>query len=162
MNGDARHAVPHAQLDAGEQVPVERVHAAGPEQADQVQRAAGLPQLGAQLDQRRQLVELPALDALGDAHEVLGHHPAGAEVQVADLAVAHLAFGEPHGEAAGVEQGAREAIPRAGARPAWGQLDRVALALRADSPSRPAPPGPPGAGRCPFDMGLRVFYNAGL
>ena len=46
------HLVPHAELDAGEQVPVEGVHAAGAEQADQVQRAAGLPQAGAQLHQR--------------------------------------------------------------------------------------------------------------
>ena len=117
MDGDARHPLAHAQLDAGEQVPVERVHAARAEQADEVEGAARLPQLAAELDQRRELVELAALDALGDADEVLRHHPAGAEVEVAHLAVAHLAFGQADGQAAGVEQGPRVRRPRAGARP---------------------------------------------
>ena len=40
VDGDGRHPVPDAELDAGEQVAVERVHAAGAEQAHEVQGAA--------------------------------------------------------------------------------------------------------------------------
>ena len=54
MDRDVRHLEPHAELDAGEQVAVERVHAAGAEQPDQVKRAAGLPEPGAELLQHRQ------------------------------------------------------------------------------------------------------------
>ena len=40
MDGDGRNPVPDAQLDAGQQVPVERVDAARAEQADEVEGAA--------------------------------------------------------------------------------------------------------------------------
>ncbi len=42
-----------------------------------------------------------------DARQVLEHRPAGAEVEVADLAVAHLAVGQADGGAGGVEAGMR-------------------------------------------------------
>ena len=131
----AGHPMADAQLDAGEQVPVERVDAARTEQPDEVQGAAGLAQAGAQLDQRRELIEFTGLDALGDADQVLGDHAAGAEVQVADLAVAHLAFGEADGESAGVEQGARKALPEPVPDRGGGQLDGVAFALGPVAPA---------------------------
>ena len=105
-----------------------------------------LPQAGAQLHQRRKLVELAGLDALGDADQILGDHPAGPEVQVADLAVPHLAFGETHRQPARLEQGARKAFPEPVPDGGGGQLDGVALPFRAGTPSRPAPPGQPGSG----------------
>ena len=135
VDGDRGDPVADAQLDAGEQMPVERVHAARTQQADEVERAAALPHAGAQLDQRRELVELAALDALGDADEVLGNHPAGAEVQVADFAVPHLAFGKADGEAAGVQQGARIGLPEPVPDRGGGQLDRVPFAFGPVAPA---------------------------
>ena len=129
VDGDVRHLEPHAQLDAGEQVAVERVHATGAEQPDQVQRAAGLPEPGAELLQHRQLVELAPLDALRDAHEILRHHAPGAEVEVAHLAVAHLADGEPDGESARVEQRAGVAVPEPLPGGRVRERDGIALAL---------------------------------
>ena len=41
------------------------------------------------------------------------HHPPGAEVQVADLAVAHLPFGQSNGEPRRLEQRARRSRPEA-------------------------------------------------
>ena len=129
MDGDGRDPMAHAQLDAGEQVPVERMDAARPQEPDEVEGATRLPQPGAELDQRRKLVEFTGLDALGDADQVLGDHPSGPDVQVADLAVPHLAFGETHRQPAGLEQRARKAFPEPVPDGSGGQLDGVPLAL---------------------------------
>ena len=117
------------ELDAGQEVPVEGVDPSGTQQPDEMQRPAGLPQAGAQLYQRGKLIEFTCLDALGDADQILGDHPAGADVQVADLAVPHLAFGEADGKAAGVEQGARKASPEPVPDRGGSQLDGVSFAL---------------------------------
>src|SRR2546426_8598990 len=60
--------------------------------------ATGAPQLAAQLDQRGDVEERARIDRLRNAHDVLRHDAAGAEVQVPDFAVADLPFGESHGE----------------------------------------------------------------
>ncbi len=135
VDGDGRHPVPDAQLDAGEQMPVERMDAAGTEQADQVQGAAGLAKAGAQLDQRCELIKFTGLDALGDSDQILGDHPARPDVQVADLAVAHLGFGKSHGQSTGVQQGAGEALPEPMPDRGGSQLDGVAFALGPVAPA---------------------------
>ena len=135
VNGDPGHAKPHAQLDAREQVPVERMHATRAEEADEVQRAARLPQVRAEFEERRQGVEVAALDGLGDADEVLRHHAAGAQVEVPDFAVAHLSFGKPDGEFARVEQRARMSAPQCLPVGRAGQCDRVSLAFRTIAPA---------------------------
>ena len=129
MDGDGGHPVADPELDAGQQVPVEGVDPAGAQQPDQVEGPAGLPQAGAQLYQRGKLIEFTRLDALGDADQILGDHPAGADVEMADLAVPHLALGEADGEAAGVEQGAGKASPEPVPDRGGGQLDGVSFAL---------------------------------
>ena len=45
--------------------------------------------------------EIAVCDGLGDAGQVLKHHPAGADVGVAHLAVAHLPLGQAHVQAGG-------------------------------------------------------------
>ncbi len=135
MHRDAGHLVPYAELEAGEQVLVDGVHPAGPEQADQVQGAAGVLEDCAEVGERLEAEEVTALDALGDPHQILGHHPAGAQVEVADLGVPHLPLGEPHGEAAGLEQRARLALPQAVPHRGPGEFDRVALAGLAIPPA---------------------------
>ena len=69
-----------------------RVHAAGRHQPDQVQAAARVARRRARAAQRLVLEEAAVRDRLVDAGEVLLHDRAGAEVQVADLGVAHLAL----------------------------------------------------------------------
>ena len=77
------------------------------EQTEQVQGSALLlagvhgPDIGVVLE------EPALLDVQGDAGQVLEHHPAGADVGVAHLAVAHLAVGQAH-----VQAGSRQ--PAAG------------------------------------------------
>ncbi len=49
------------------------------------------------LGERRNPEERPVADREVDADDVLHHDPAGAEVEVADLAVSHLPLGQSNG-----------------------------------------------------------------
>ena len=49
--------------------------------------------------------KLVLLDGLVDAHDVLPHNTAGANVEMADLGVAHEALGQADGERRGLELG---------------------------------------------------------
>ena len=129
------HLVPDPELDARQQVLIDGVHSAGPQESDQVQRATPLPDAPAQLHQRRQGKELAPPDALGDANQILGDHAAGAQVQVPHLAVPHLSFGKTDGETAGVEQGARMTFPEAVPNRSAGQVR-----LRSLAPALAMPP----------------------
>jgi len=60
--------VPYPKLNAGEQVPVERMHPTRPEESDKVKCPAILPQAGAELNEGRELIEEASLNALGDAN----------------------------------------------------------------------------------------------
>jgi len=93
MNRD-RQLVPVAEHHGGDEVLVEGVHAAGPDQSHQVQRAVPSLHYLAELHEGGQAEELARLDRLGNAHHVLRHHAARAQVQVADFAVADLSLGE--------------------------------------------------------------------
>ncbi|GBD42342.1 hypothetical protein HRbin39_01732 [bacterium HR39] len=90
-----------------------RMDAARREQAEQVDG----PRAGAHL--LRDGVDLPrALQLAGfeqpvDARQVLEHHPAGAEVHVADLGITHLAFRQTDGGTVGAQQAARQGSPAA-------------------------------------------------
>lgn len=55
--------------------------------------------------QRLDLLQFPFLDRLVDPHDVLPYHSAGANVQMADFAVAHQSFGEADGKGGGIESG---------------------------------------------------------
>src|SRR2546429_6310982 len=96
---------------------------------------SGPPELAAQLDQRGDVEEGARIDRLRDAHDVLRHDAAGAEVQMPDFAVADLAFGEAHGETGRVEQRAWRLRPEAmpGGRPA--ELDRVPHLAGTEAPA---------------------------
>jgi hypothetical protein len=128
-------ALAYAELDGREQMTVERVDTARPQQANKVQRAAGLAEVRAEFHQRLELIEGARLNALGDSHQILRHDAAGTEVQVPHLAVAHLSFGQADSEAARLQQrpgrARPEPVPHRGIR----QLDRIALALFPVSPS---------------------------
>jgi hypothetical protein len=80
----------------------------------------------ANLLQHRILEEGAVLDRVLDAREVLLHHRAGAEVEVADLAVAHLALGQPDGAPAGGQLRVAVALPQLVEHRCLGERQRVA------------------------------------
>jgi hypothetical protein len=88
------------------------VHAAGRKQAHHVQRAVVLDRLLAGVDQLRVVEEAAAVDRGVDPGQLLVHHPAGADVHVADLGVAHLAVGQADEAALGVDQRGRAGLPQ--------------------------------------------------
>src|SRR4051812_5437897 len=51
------------------------------------------------------------MDGIADPHQLLLYHPAGADVQVPDLGVAHLSVRQPDIAARGVQEGMRAALP---------------------------------------------------
>jgi len=123
------------ERDRGEEVLVEGVHAAVPDQADEVERGTTLFHAAAQLDERRQLEELTGLDGLRDAHDVLRHHAPGAEIQVAYFAVADLSGGKSHGQAGRVEERARRVRPETVPGGRVAELDGVALPAGTEAPA---------------------------
>ena len=130
-----RQLVLVAQHDRGSEVLIERVHAAVPEQADEVQRAAASLDAATQLDERGRAKELSGLDRLRDADDILWHDAPGAEIQVSHLAVPDLSGGESHGEAGGVEQGVRRLGPQPVPGGRVAQLHGVAIAAGTKAPA---------------------------
>src|ERR1043166_9602186 len=123
------------ELDGREEMLVQRMDPAGPDQPDEVQRAAALACACTQLDERGQAEELAGLDGLRDAHDVLRHDAAGAEVKVTHLAVADLPVGKSHGESGRVEERARRLGPEAMPDGRVTELDGVAFAAGTKAPA---------------------------
>jgi hypothetical protein len=103
MDGNRLNPMSHSQLDAREEVTIERMNASRAQQPHQVQGATALPQPRTELHQWLDLVKRTVLNALGDANQILGNHPAGTEIEVPYLAITHLAFGETHRQPAGLQ-----------------------------------------------------------
>ena len=64
------------------------------------------------LQERGILEEISVLDGLGDPRQLLIHDAACADVQVAHLAVAHLAPGQAHVHAAGAQERVGAGVPQ--------------------------------------------------
>ena len=141
-----RHLVELAQPGGGHEMPVQGMDAAVAEQSQEVERAAPLLHGATQRDERRQSEEVARVDCLRDAHNVLRHHAPGAEIEVADFAVADLSFGESHGEPRRVEQRARRFRPETVPSGRVAELDGVA---------RPAGPEAPAVEHDQDDRGAR-------
>src|SRR3954465_11656011 len=109
---------------------IERVNPAGSYQTHDVQRAVVPTCALAELHQLWNAKEFSRFDGLRDANEILGHHAAGAEIQMADFAVADLSFRKTDGEARRLEQRTRRALPQPVPHRRAPQLDRVALPTR--------------------------------
>src|SRR5262249_6380403 len=92
------------QLDERVKVALVRMHAAVGHESEEMK----LPATGARVlhrfEQRRVLEELAALNHQRDARSTQMHDAPGANVQMADLAVAHLPFGETDERAAGLNE----------------------------------------------------------
>lgn len=83
-------------LQQGEQVGDVAVDAAVGQQAHQVEGTVPLLAVVHGLHIGVVLKKAAVLDGTADAGQILEHHPAGADVGVAHLAVAHLAVGQAH------------------------------------------------------------------
>ena len=81
------------------------------------------------------LAERSLCDRDIDARDVHQRNSSGAEIQVTDFAITHLALGKSHGAAGCIEQGVREGIPETMPDRGPAQLDRVTLARRAIAPA---------------------------
>ena len=119
------------QLHERLEVALGRVHAAARDEPDQV-HARGVPHRGLE---RLVLRQRPVLDRGVDAREVLRDDRAGAEVEVADLGVAHLALREPHRLALGGQLGVRVLVPQPVEDRRRRERDRVARAVRGEPPA---------------------------
>ena len=108
-----------------------RVDPAVADQADQVE-ALGVAH---SVDEDRVLVELAVGHGIVDPGQVLAHHRAGAEVEVADLAVAHLALRQADRPTGGRERGVRVALEQSVEDGGVGLVDGVPGA----GPGQPPP-----------------------
>ena len=87
------------------------VHAAIGDQAHKVARAPGAPGRFDQLLQRRRLGQATVANRGSDARQFLPHHPAGADVEVADFGVAHLPVWQSHVVAVRAQESVRAGLP---------------------------------------------------
>ncbi len=78
------------------------VHAAVAEEAEQMELAGAAAFHG--FAEQRLALEFAAGDELVNARDVHVHDAAGADIQMADFAIAHLSFGEADGGAGGVNE----------------------------------------------------------
>ncbi len=95
VDHDVGHARLPGELRDGHRVAVHAVDPAGSDEPHQVQTRAAL---GDRADRGQQcgiLAEGASGDLGVDAGQVLEHRPAGSDVEVSDLAVAHLPVGQP-------------------------------------------------------------------
>ncbi len=89
-----------------------RVHAAGRYQPDQMTGAAAVLQFLDEAGEHRRLCDLAAGDGVADPRQVLHHHAAGADIEMADFGVAHLAVRQSDIVTGGVKEPARPGFPQ--------------------------------------------------
>ena len=107
MHHDVGDPLLRREVDQREQVRLVRMHAAVTEQPDEMQPRSPLAGGRARRHQRRVRVEAAIFHCETDTDQVLHDDAPGAKIQVPDLAVAHLPFGESDGETGGGQQRAR-------------------------------------------------------
>jgi hypothetical protein len=95
VDSDPRDPLASRELGEGDDVPVVGVDATRTDQTDDVQRAPSAPRVLARRDERRPGRERSVIDRGIDPRQVLEHRAARAEVEVADLRVAHLSGRQP-------------------------------------------------------------------
>ena len=139
MDAHGRDAEPRGELHERDEVAVVGVDAAGADQPDGVQPARLLRTLAGR-EERRPGEERAVGDRGVDPRQVLEDRAARAEVEVADLGVAHLPLGQPHGVLGRAQDRVRARRRPAPASGAW-------------TPRRSRPS--PGRGRCRSRRGRR-------
>jgi hypothetical protein len=103
------------------------VHAAVGDQPHEVQAMRRPTDFADDLEQYRVAKEAAVADRHGDPHEVLVRDPSGAQILVADLAVAHLARRQADGLTGRVQQAMRVGGQQLIQHRQAGEKDRVAV-----------------------------------
>jgi len=114
---------------------IERVHAACAYQAHDVQRAVVPTCVFDQLHESGNTEELANVNRLRYAHDILRHDSTRAEIQMPHFTIADLSVGKANREAGRLQQCARCALPQRVPHGSLPELDRVALAARAEAPT---------------------------
>ena len=136
VEDDVGHALLRGQLDRRLDVLPAGVHAAVGDQPEQVQAAArAAPGAVAGVEQRRVFEEAAVGDRVVDPRQVLLDDRPGAEVEMADLGVAHLPVGQPDVAPLGGEFRVRIRAPETVEDGRLGQRDRVARPRRGEAPA---------------------------
>ena len=135
MDGDSGDLAPHPELDRCQQVLVDGVHPALAEQADQVQRPAGPAQLVGQSTRGAISKNSPDRTLWEIRTRSCGTTRPAPRFRWPDFGIAHLALGKPHGESAGVQEGARGQRPEALPDGGFAQGNGVSLALGTVAPA---------------------------
>src|SRR6202030_3702981 len=110
-----------------------RVHATVAKQTHEMQLTPTAALHG--LLKERHTLQLLIGDEQIDARDVHVHDSAGADIEVADFAVAHLAFGEANEGAGGVDQRIGKFLSQCVVRGLARQGDGVAFGFRAEAPA---------------------------
>jgi len=116
VDEDLRHLHLLGDLEQADQVVDVRVDTAVGDEPQQVQTSVALLGAVEGLDDVLDLVQFALLEGLVDADAVLPDDTAGADVQVADLTVAHEALGQADSERRGLEFGVALGRLRVGVR----------------------------------------------
>ena len=135
MDRNALQTFALRQIEQREKVLVDRVHAARANESQEVQSPVFLLYVPASTHEGRIGVEASVGDGRRDAYKILHHHASGAEIQVSDLAVAHLPFGQADAKSGSFEQRARAAAPERIPGRGVGECDCVAVSFGAVAPS---------------------------
>ena len=129
------HPLALRQLEQGTHVVDVGVDASGRDEPEQMDVAAALARAPERRDECFVVEEGTVADGAVDALEVLVEHPAGADRQVADLGVAHLAGRQADRLAGSAELGVRVVAPEPVEHRRVRELDRVPRARRRDPPA---------------------------
>ena len=89
------------------------MHAAGRYQPDEMAGAAGSPQAFDQALQRGRVGDFAACDRVVDAGQILHHQPARADIEMADLGIAHLSRRQADVLSRRAQEGVRTIRPQA-------------------------------------------------
>src|SRR5918995_1139438 len=112
-----------------------RVNSAVGDEAQEMDVRLSLTRACERVHERRVLEELAGRDGVVDPHEVLEDDAAGADREVADLGVAHLAGRQPDGLTRRVQGRVRKALPELVEDGRLRQLDGVPGAGRSAPPA---------------------------
>ena len=112
-----------------------RVHAARRNQPDQVAGAAALLQRLDQAGEGRRLLDLAGRDGVADPRQVLHHDAAGADIEMADLGIAHLSRRQADVAAGGAQERVRPGGPQSVERGRLGLPDGVVGGFLAPAPA---------------------------
>jgi hypothetical protein len=96
VDPDGGHTLGRSQCSDSHEMAVVGVHPARTDQADHVKPTAWSYRSAARFQQGGPGRERAVGDRRVDPREVLEHGPTGTQVQVPDLGVAHLAWGQPN------------------------------------------------------------------